>query len=46
MFLIPVVVMAQRKNRIAEQRDEEMRYFEVKKSNTQFNVISPIKQIV
>jgi len=28
------------------QREEEVRYSEVEKANAQFNVVSPIKQIV
>jgi len=29
-----------------QREEEEIRYFEVEKANRQFNVISPIKQIV
>ena len=39
--------LAQWKDWIVEQwEEEEVRYSEVEKANTQFNVISPIKQIV
>ena len=29
-----------------QREEEEIRYFEVEKINTQFNVVPPIKQIV